>query len=111
MNVNFNGYGENVATFIANSTLTETGVPVKISADGTVTKCSSGDKFCGICVGIRDGYATVQLSGYVRVQTSAKLALGYTKLAVGASDKIAANDNGRELLVIESTATDAGIIL
>ena len=81
MNVNFNGYGENVATFIADSALTEAGVPVKISADGTVAKCASGDLFCGICLGVRDGYATVQLSGYVRVNTSAKLALGYTKVA------------------------------
>ena len=111
MNVNFNGYGENVATFIANSALTEAGVPVKISADGTVAKCASGDLFCGICLGVRDGYATVQLSGYVRVNTSAKLALGYTKIAAGASGKVAANENGIALLVVDSTATEAGIIL
>ena len=30
MNVNFNGYGENVATFIADKTITEAGVPVKM---------------------------------------------------------------------------------
>lgn len=111
MNVNFNGYGENVATFIANSALTESGIPVKISADGTVAKCSSGDLFCGICLGVRDGYATVQLSGYVKVQTSSKLALGYTKVAAGASGKVAANENGRALLVVDSTTTEAGIIL
>ena len=45
MNVNFNGYGENVATFIADNALTEAGVPVKISADGKVAKCASGDLF------------------------------------------------------------------
>lgn len=111
MNVNFNGYGENVATFIANSALTETGVPVKISADGTVTKCAANDKFCGICVGVRDGYAAVQLSGYAKVKTSAKLTLGYTKLAAAANGKVAAYDSGREYLVINSTATEAGIIL
>lgn len=111
MNVNFNGYGENVATFIADSALTETGVPVKISADGTVAKCASGDLFCGICLGVRDGYATVQLSGYARVNTSAKLALGYTKVAAGASGKVAASDSGRTLLVVDSTTTEAGIIL
>ena len=67
MNVNFNGYGENVLTFIADSGLTETGVPVKISDDGTVAKCVGNDNFCGVCVGLRDGYAAVQLAGYVRV--------------------------------------------
>ena len=111
MNVNFNGYGENVATFIADSALTEAGVPVKISADGTVAKCASGDAFCGICLGVRDGYATVQLSGYAKVQTSSKLALGYTKVAAGASGKVSASDSGRALLVVDSTATEAGIIL
>ncbi|MCH5297375.1 MAG: hypothetical protein J1E85_06880 [Ruminococcus sp.] len=111
MNVNFNGYNENVATFVADSKLTNAGVPVKISADGTVTVCTSGDKFCGICVAVRDGYAAVQLSGYVTVKTSTKLALGFTKLAAGASGAVAVNENGREHLVINSTASEAGIIL
>lgn len=111
MNVNFNGYNENVATFVADSKLKTAGVPVKISADGTVTVCASGDKFCGICVAVRDGYAAVQLSGYVTVKTSAKLALGFTKLAAGASGVVAASDSGREHLVINSTASEAGIIL
>lgn len=111
MKVNFNGYNENVATFVADSKLTTAGVPVKISADGTVAACASGDNFCGICVAVRDGYAAVQLSGYVTVKTGAKLALGYTKLVAGASGVIAANTSGREHLVINSTASEAGIIL
>lgn len=111
MNVNFNGYGENVATFIADSNLTSTGVPVKISADGTVAMCSSGDTFCGVCVAVRDGYAAVQLNGYVTVNTNSKLALGFTKLGAGANGKVTANTSGREHLVVNSTATEAGIIL
>ncbi len=111
MNVNFNGYGENVATFIADSGLTETGVPVKISADGTVSKCAANDVFCGICAGVRDGYAAVQLSGYVTVNTSSKITAGYQKLAAAANGKVAVNTSGRELLVVDSTETEAGIIL
>lgn len=111
MNVNFNGYGENMVTFAAANGLDEIGVPVKITADGTVGKCSANDVFCGICQGVRDGYATVQLAGYVRVKTTAKLTLGYTKLTAGADGTVAAGTTGRELLVVESTATDAGIIL
>lgn len=111
MNVNFNGYNENVATFVADGKLKTAGVPVKISADGTVAACSSGDKFCGFCVAVRDGYAAVQLSGYVTVKTGTKLALGYTKLAAGTNGAVAANESGREHLVINSTANEAGIIL
>ena len=111
MNVNFNGYGENVLTFIADSGLTETGVPVKVSDDGTVAKCSGNDNFCGICVGLRNGYAVVQLAGYVKVATAAKIAVGYKKLAAGNAGDVAINSSGRELLVVDSTATEAGIIL
>lgn len=111
MNVNFNGYGENVATFIADSSLTEPGVPVKIVADGTVGACSSGEKFCGICVAVRDGYAAVQLTGYVKVKTNVKLTLGYAKLTSGANGAVASNSAGIERLVIDSNETSAGILL
>ena len=111
MNVNFNGYGENVLTFIADSGLTEAGVPVKISDDGTVAKCSANDVFCGVCVGVRGGYAAVQLAGYVRMPATARIAVGYKKLAAGSNDTVAVNSSGRELLVVDSTATEVGFIL
>ncbi len=111
MNVNFNGYGENVLTFIADSSLTETGVPVKISDDGTVANCGANENFCGICVGLRNGYAAVQLAGYVRVSAAAKIDAGYRKLAASSNGRVAVNSSGRELLVVDSTATEAGIIL
>ena len=111
MNVNFNGYGENVATFMADSTVTEAGVPVKVVSNGTVAKCESGDNFCGICVGVREGYAAVQLAGYVTVPTTEEIATGFQTLSASTDGKIAVNTSGRELLVVNSTATDAGIIL
>ena len=50
MNVNFNGFGENAATFIADKTITEAGVPVKMKDNGTVAKCDASENFCGVCV-------------------------------------------------------------
>ena len=111
MGISFKGYGENVVTFNADSALTEAGVPVKMSADSTVGKCSANDKFCGICVNLRDGYAAVQLAGYVRVAAAARIEPGYKKLAAGSTGNVAVNTSGRELLVVDSTATEAGIIL
>ena len=111
MNVNFNGYGENVATFSAESALTEAGVPVKMSGDGTVTKCVADDDFIGICVSVRDGYAAVQLSGYARFATNSKITVGFQQLAAAANGKIAIKSGGRKLLVVDSTATEAGVIL
>ena len=111
MNVNFNGYNENVLTFIADSGITEPGVPVKMSADGTVEKCGGNEAFCGICVGLRDGYAAVQLSGYVRTPAGGKIAVGYKKLAADGNGGVAVNSSGREFLVVDSTATEIGFIL
>lgn len=110
MNVNFNGYGENVATFMADETV-QAGAPVKMSTDGTVALCSANEAFCGICVGVRDGYASVQLAGYVTMQTNEKIAVGYQKLAASTDNTVAVNDAGREMLVINSTETEAGFIL
>lgn len=111
MNVNFKGFGENVATFIADSSITDTGVPVKMSGDGTVAKCSKNDLFCGVCVGLRGGYAAVQLSGYVTLKAGAKIAPGYKKLAAGDNGSAAEYASGREYLVIDSTADSVGFIL
>lgn len=111
MNVNFNGIGENVVTFMADSSLTAAGVPVKVSADGTVAPCQSSENFCGLCVGVRNGYAAVQIAGYAIFPASAKISAGYQKLAVNASGKVAVNNSGRELLVVDSTATEVGVIL
>ena len=85
MNVNFNGYDENVLTFEAGTNLKTAGVPVKMTDDGKVTACTSGEVFCGICLSLRGGYATVQLKGYVTT--------------------------GREYLVLNSTADSVGFIL
>ena len=111
MSVSLNGYGENVVTFEANSGLTTAGVPVKISANSTVAPCSNNDKFCGVCVNLRDGYAAVQLSGYVVLPAAAQISLGYQKVAVNSAGKIAANENGREVLVVHASSTEVGIIL
>ena len=100
MNVNFNGYGENVITFIADSSIT-----------AKVAKCSANDVFCGVCVGLRDGYAAVQTSGYVRMPATSKIAVGYKKLVADGSGNVAVNSGGRELLVVDSTATEVGFIL
>lgn len=111
MGINFNGFGENVLTFNAASGLTSAGVPVKMTGDGEVGPCSNNDVFCGVCVNVRDGYAAVQLSGFVVLPAAAKITAGYQKVAVNSAGKVAANENGREVLVLSSSATEVSIIL
>ena len=110
MNVNFNGFGENAATFIADGTLTEAGVPVKMKDNGTVAKCGANENFCGMCVSVRGGYAVVQLSGYVKVKSDKKIAVGYKKLSATAGG-VSVTTTGREYLVLDSTDTSVGFIL
>lgn len=112
MDVNFNGYNENVLTFIADSGITNPGVPVKISASGKVSKCSTNDVFCGVCVNVRDGYAAVQLSGYVQLPATGTITPGYTKVAINSAGRVAADsEHGKEMLVVYSTSNEVGIIL
>ena len=70
MNVNFNGFGENAATFIADGTLTEAGVPVKMKDNGTVAKCGANENFCGMCVSVRGGYAPMSFNSSCSLATS-----------------------------------------
>lgn len=110
MNVNFNGYGENAVTFETDGTVTA-GVPVKMTDDGKVTACANGDVFCGVSLSVRDGYAVVQLAGYVTMPAKSKIAVGYKKLAAGESSAVASSITGREYLVLNSTADSVGFIL
>lgn len=109
MNVNFNGYNEGVATFVADSSIENTNTAVVMSDGGTVALCTEG-KFCGICVGLRNGYAAVQLSGYVNMPAATEIMPGYKKLVIS-DGKIAEGNNGREYLVVESTADSIGFML
>ena len=105
MSVSFEGIGELAATFKTSGTV-ETGDVVKIAGNGTAAACAGGDVFCGVVIGVsEDGYATVQLRGYVTAPyTGTKPDLGYAKLAAG-SDGVAVNNNGREYLVIDVDET------
>lgn len=111
MDINMNGYMEQMATFKAASTLTETGVPVMLSDNMTVSKCSNGTAPIGVCIAIRDGYATVQTHGYVKVSTASKLALGYKAVSADASGNITVGSTGRYCIIADSTDNEAGIIL
>ncbi len=110
MDVCFNGFGENVLTFIASGTI-NAGDPVMISANGTVVKASGS--FCGICLGVRNGYAAVQVQGYAKVAYSSAPSVGYAKISASGGKIAPDNDTGREYLVIDvdTTALTAGIML
>lgn len=112
MSVSFNGFNENVATFEAASGVAA-GKPVMVSANNKVQAVTSG-AFCGICTNVREGYAGVQLKGFVTVPYSGSVSVGYQKLAAASGGKVAVDTtNGKEYLVVEvnSTAGTVGFML
>lgn len=114
MELSFNGFGENTATFAAQSGVTP-GAPVKMTANGTVGLCAAGDNFCGAALNVRSGYAAVQLSGYVRLPYDGTVpSVGWQSLSAAAGNKIqAASTGGRQLLVldVDDTSKTCGVIL
>ena len=88
MNVSFNGFGENVATFEMAANV-EKGFPVMITDNGKVS-LSTGP-FCGVCVGTRNGF----------------------KISVSGGKITADNSTGREYLIVDLDTTNkiAGIML
>ena len=113
MDISLNGFGEKAVTFAAADGVLA-GMPVKLTASGTVGPCAAGDVFCGVALNVRGGYASVQLGGYVILPFNGTApAVGYQSLAAAAGGKIAAGETGRSLLVtdVDEAAKTCGIIL
>ena len=114
MEYSFSGFGENAATFAAQDGVTP-GIPVKMTANGTVGACAAGDDFCGVALSTRCGSAAVQLCGYVRLPYDGTApAVGWQALSAAAGGKIqTAATGGRKLLVIDTdnTAKVCGVML
>lgn len=109
MNISFTGYRENVLTFECTNTVA-VGDLVKMSASGTVTKAAANDAFIGKCVGVRDGYAAIQLDGYMEAAKYGTVNVGYNKLVAAASG-VKTAESGIDRLVIYSDDTTVGFIL
>lgn len=113
MNFSINGYGENTSTFRTTG-LVCTNHTVKMADNLIVSPCEAGDDFIGIAVNTRDGYAGVQLNGYVKTDfTGTAPKLGWCGLVSDGKGGITADENGRKYLVVEVDAINnkAGFIL
>jgi hypothetical protein len=102
MSISFEGIGQWAATFGCDGDVTE-GQVVKISGNGAVSACASGDAFCGVAVSVgRDGGAcSVVLGGLVTVPyTGTAPGLGWVKLAADGNGGVSAGQ-GRERLAVD----------
>lgn len=109
MEISFAGYQENVLTFECESTVSK-GDFVTMSASGKVTVAAENAAFIGKCVNVRDGYAAVQLNGYVEADKSGTVNVGYNKLVKAASG-VKTGSSGIDRLVVYSDDSRIGFIL
>lgn len=118
MAVSFQGFNEQIATFIADPSVKQ-GDWVKISANGTVAPCTAGDAPCGKVVSVRGGAAAVQVRGYVSTATSDTLSLGWQEVTAATATSVKAatatpekaTEQTISVLVVESASGAAGILL
>ncbi len=111
MNLSFNGFSENTITFEADTTLTKAGVPVKVEQDGKVALATTGDRICGVAVNVREGFAAVQLRGYMEFPCAQVIPCGFQKIGADAQGNLVLADEGTEVLVVTSKDDKTGFIL
>lgn len=111
MSINFSGYNENVVTFKTMDNTVVMGTPVKMADSQTVAKCENGESMVGVAVNVRNGYAAVQLTGYIELPTDDTFSAGYNNIAAGEGGKVVNSDSGREYLVVTTDEKIVGFIL
>ncbi len=112
MSISFQGYNEQTATFKISGTVAANSF-VKLSSSGTVQACATGDIPVGRAISVRGTLAAVQLGGYIKTSYSGTAPIvGYATLSVDANGGLAADVDGRQLLVVEvdTTAGTLGIL-
>jgi len=110
MNVDFKGYGENIATFIADNTV-KVGDFVVMNDNYSVTAADEDDEIYGYCVGVRDGYAAIQLEGYVEAPVSGEVSLGLSSIAAASATTVAPSETASTHKVIFVNDDVVGFIL
>ena len=110
MTTNFNGFDEKVLTFECDTEISA-GTPVKSSANGKVSVCAAGDRFIGIALGTRGGYASVLVGGYITLSyTSTAPTTNYTKLVADGNGGVKVDaTNGTEVIAISVDTTEKTI--
>ena len=110
----FNGFAPECITVPCKSTLKQ-GDPVSLNNSGTAYTGYDGTEFMGVCVGVRDGYASVALKGYAELKYEGESPIiGFDKLVCGADGTVKIDNNvGRSIMVVSVDTVEKlmGVIL
>lgn len=109
MDINFNGFNEQVITFKADDLVFE-GCLVKMKESGVVTKATEDGEFLGVCLIARDGYASVQVEGYVEIDLTGEVDVGEVALCATTSG-VKAAEAGKTYRVLFVGTDTVGFLL
>ena len=103
--ISFDGIGQELVTFEAASGVAA-GHVVKLADNGKGAKRGAGDAFCGAALNVRNGYAGVQLRGFVTLSCAGSETVGYNSLVADGSGGVKkATTGGVNVLVVSVDAT------
>lgn len=110
MSISLNGFNEKCVTFYAEDAV-ETGTVAAMTDNMTVGESSDGGSFIGVAVNAKDGYACVQIAGYMSLSYSGDTvpALGCCNLVSDGSGGVKVSADGRRCLVVD-VDTDNGTV-
>ncbi len=101
MNNYFSGFNTKEVTLSASENV-KAGNAVGLMDAVTVTVPQAEEAFCGVCVAVRNGHASVVLTGHTVASYSGPAPeIGYCKLACDGNGGVKVSENGREYLVVE----------
>lgn len=114
MSIKYNGYNSHCLTM--ENTNAVPGSLVAIDKNGRACLASTGNKFIGVCVSVRDKKAVIQTHGYISHTYKEKPSYGVSSFCVGDNNTLlyaTIEAGGRPAIVVEIDETNktAGIIL
>ena len=107
------GFGEQVLTMKTSSAM-ESGTPVKLTGNYTVSAAEKDDAFCGVVLSCRDSLCAVQLHGSVTLPYSGTApSVGAAVLAADGEGGVTASEEGTNVLIlsVDSAAETVTCIL
>ena len=114
MNNYFEGFATNCITVPCEDDV-EVGVPVSLDNSSMAFKSYDGTEFMGLCTYVRNGYATVVLTGYAQFSYEGQQPpVGFVKLVCGSKDTVKIDEEiGRSVMVVSVDPIEkkVGIIL
>ena len=97
--ISFEDIGAVVATCEVEEGVTG-GQVVKVTANSKVGPCADGDKFCGVALAPRGAITGVQFKGFMTVNCTGSLNLGWATLAADGNGGVKSASAGVNALVV-----------